>query len=100
MYERLFQDIMAVPVPAELSPAARAVYPHELAKRVQPLLRHAVRYWELTLLMVERTGVQTEWAARTRAQLERVKAMLSAGEGEPRQPGESSESRPVAPAAP
>jgi tetratricopeptide (TPR) repeat protein len=76
MYDTLWHDIMSAPVPATLSPGAKELYPQELAKLVKPLLRHAIRYWELTLMMVERTGVQTEWAAATRSDLERTRALL------------------------
>ncbi len=76
MYDTLWHDIMAAPAPPTLSPGAKAVYPQELAKLVKPLLRHAIRYWELTLMMVERTGVQSEWAQRTRADLERTRSLL------------------------
>ncbi len=76
MYDTLWHAIMAAPVPATLSAAAKDVYPQELAKLIKPLLRHAVRYWELTLMMVERTGVQTDWAKQTRADLERTRALL------------------------
>jgi hypothetical protein len=76
MYDSLWHAIMAAPVPATLSAAAKDVYPQELAKLIKPLLRHAVRYWELTLMMVERTGVQTDWAKQTRADLERTRALL------------------------
>jgi hypothetical protein len=76
MYDRLWHDIMAAPIPAQLSPAAKEVYPAELAKFLKPLLRHAIRYWELTLMMVERTGVQSDWAARTKQDLERTRALL------------------------
>ncbi len=76
MYDTLWHDIMAAPVPASLSPGAKAVYPQELAKLIKPLLRHAIRYWELTLMMVERTGVRTDWADKTRADLERTRALM------------------------
>jgi tetratricopeptide (TPR) repeat protein len=76
MYDTLWHDIMAAPVPATLSPGAKELYPQELAKLVKPLLRHAIRYWELTLMMIERTGVQTDWATTTRADLERARALL------------------------
>jgi outer membrane protein assembly factor BamD (BamD/ComL family) len=76
MYDTLWKDLMAAPVPDTLSPGAQEVYPQELAKLIKPLLRHAIRYWELTLMMVERTGVQTEWAAVTRQDLERTRALL------------------------
>jgi hypothetical protein len=76
MYDKLWHDIMQAPVPESLSPGAQAIYPQELAKLIKPLLRHAIRYWELTLMMVERTGVQSEWAALTRQDLERTRGLL------------------------
>lgn len=76
MYDKLWQDLVHAPVPATLSEPAKLVYPQEMAKLIKPLLRHAVRYWELTLLMVERTGVRTEWADETRKDLERTRALL------------------------
>ena len=45
-------------------------------RRIRPLLRHAIHYWELTLLMGERTGVRTEWLERTRADLGRMRSTL------------------------
>ena len=44
--------------------------------RGKPLIRHAIRYWELTLMMVERTGVRTEWSSRVRDDLERARVRL------------------------
>ncbi len=76
MYDKLWHDLMAAPVPKTLSEPAKAVYPQELAKLIKPLLRHAIRYWELTLMMVERTGAQTEWAEATRKDLERTRSLL------------------------
>ncbi|MEY2933927.1 MAG: hypothetical protein RL033_4676 [Pseudomonadota bacterium] len=76
MYDRLWQDLVHAPVPPTLSPGAKELYPQEMAKLIKPLLRHAIRYWELTLLMVERTGVRTEWADATRKDLERTRALL------------------------
>lgn len=76
MYDKLWHDLMSAPVPKTLSEPAKAVYPQELAKLIKPLLRHAIRYWELTLMMVERTGVQTDWAEATRKDLERTRSLL------------------------
>jgi hypothetical protein len=76
MYDTLWQALVHAPVPASLSPGAKELYPQEMAKLIKPLLRHAIRYWELTLLMVERTGVQTEWSETTRKDLERTRALL------------------------
>ena len=86
MYETLYADMTSAPVPppaSALSDAVLAIYRDEyraeLRSRVEPLVRHAIRYWELTLLMVERTGVRTEWAERTRAELDRAHVLLVSG---------------------
>lgn len=76
MYDKLWHDLMGAPVPATLSPGAKELYPQELAKLIKPLLRHAIRYWELTLLMAERTGGRGEWVEKTRGDLERTRALL------------------------
>ncbi|MCZ7683329.1 MAG: hypothetical protein M5U28_32895 [Sandaracinaceae bacterium] len=54
----------------------RREYRQELARHIRPLIRHAIRYWEMTLLTIERTGVRTEWADRARADLERMRGLL------------------------
>jgi tetratricopeptide (TPR) repeat protein len=86
MYQALYAAITEAPVPPpsrEMSPDALEIYRREyrgqLADRVRPLMRHAIRYWELTLLMVERTGVEPlerEWVERTRTELERARELL------------------------
>jgi len=76
LYDTLWHDLMESPVPQHLSDGAKGVYHEELAKLIKPLLRHAIRYWELTMMMIERTGVETPWAARTRGDLERTRALL------------------------
>lgn len=83
MYDRLWHSLMRAPIPPpdrELSPESLPIYEQEyhreLARHVRPLLRHAIRYWELTLLMVERTGVRTDWAEQTQSELERMRALL------------------------
>lgn len=83
MYDQLWQALMRAPIPPperELDSSSMPVYEEEyrseLARHIRPLLRHAIRYWELTLMMVERTGVRTEWAERTREDLERMRSRL------------------------
>lgn len=83
MYESLFRLIMTAPTPPpahELSEEGVAIYERrfreELAERVRPLVRHAIHYWELTLMMVERTGVRTAWAARARTDIEQARTLL------------------------
>jgi tetratricopeptide (TPR) repeat protein len=76
MYDELWQAIMSAPVPAHLPKEGHAVYRDELAKLVKPLIRHAIRYWELTQMFIERTGIQTPWAQKIKTDLERVRTLL------------------------
>jgi hypothetical protein len=82
MYDSFWTEITNAPVPPrpDLSRDLYAVFSDEyhksLRELVKPLLQHAIRYWEMTLLMVERTGVRSEWTERTRADLARVQGTL------------------------
>lgn len=83
MYDAFWEAIMRAPVPPprrevseKLMPVYREEYRKELARLVKPLIRHAIRYWELTLMMVERTGVDTQWGRRIREDLERARQRL------------------------
>lgn len=84
MYDDFWDAIMGAPVPDPDPPLATAdelqVFEEEyhlsLARLVKPLIRHSIRYWELTLMMIERTGVETEWSTRIREDLERARARL------------------------
>jgi len=76
MYDELWHAIMSAPVPAKLRGDGEKIYHDELAKLVKPLVRHAVRYFELTLMFIERTGVKSPWAEKTKTDLERVRALL------------------------
>ena len=52
-------------------------YRKSLRELIRPLLQHAVRYWEMTLMMMERTGIHSEWEARIRNDLGRVRARMA-----------------------
>lgn len=85
MYRSFFDAITSAPVPPPPGPMNdaqlvlyRESYRTQLRDRVRPLMRHAIRYWELTLAMVERTGVESEWTARVRADLEATTALMQA----------------------
>ncbi len=84
MYDAFWTEITEAPVPPrpDLTPDLRAVFADEYRKNlremVKPLLQHAIRYWEMTLMMVDRSGVRTEWTERTRADLARVQGALVA----------------------
>ncbi len=85
MYRGFFEAITQAPVPPPPRPLTdeqlvvyRQTYRDALRDRVLPLVRHAIRYWELTLTMVERTGVETEWTARVREDLEQTRSLVLA----------------------
>jgi hypothetical protein len=77
MYDELWHAVMSSPVPPNLqSKEGEAAYHEELAKLIKPLIRHAIRYWEMTLMFIERAGVKTNWADKIRTDLTRVRALL------------------------
>lgn len=83
MYDAFWEEIMRAPVPpprTEMNEADLTIYREEyrleLARLVKPLVRHSIRYWELTLLMLERTGARSEWSERIRQDLDRARERL------------------------
>lgn len=76
MYDELWNSVMTAPVPAHLPPEGADPYHQSLAKLIKPLIRHAIRYWELTLMLIERTGMDNAWSRKTRDDLVRVRALL------------------------
>lgn len=85
MYDHFWEAITTAPVPppqSTMNAEERQIYDQEyrtyLARLVKPLIRHSIRYWELTLMMVERTGVETEYTEKIREDLERARQRLLA----------------------
>ncbi len=113
LYDGLWAAIDRAPIPPPprpLRPAALQVYREEyraeLRRRIRPLLRHAVRYWELTLLMIERRGIEGPWAERVREGLRRARQRLLAdtseaadGEAPSRQSARGAAAAPSSPGA-
>lgn len=84
MYDGFWDAILEAPVAtpetamneAEME-LYRSHYRSRLAELARPLVRHAIRYWELTLAMVERTGVRSEWTERIHRDLAKARSRLS-----------------------
>jgi len=76
MYDELWHAVMNAPVPKHLRGEGEAAYHRELAKLIKPLMRHAIRYWEMTELFIEQSGMKTPWAEKTKSDLVRVRALL------------------------
>jgi tetratricopeptide (TPR) repeat protein len=66
LYEELYDAFMNVPIPPELNAEAREVYQEELHKKIRILLEKSMRWQRENLLMVERLGVATDWAEKSK----------------------------------
>ena len=82
LYERLYEDLMRVPVPADVTGDAKDIYVEELRERVKVLVVKAINVYEQSLAMAQRVGERNEWVERTSQSLERMKSLyLSAFQG-------------------
>jgi TolA-binding protein len=79
LYEELYDAFVNVPVPSELDVEAREIYLDELHKRIRILLEKSLRWQRENLLMIERLGVATEWADRSRLAYAKVLRLLDPG---------------------
>ncbi len=66
LYEELYDAFMRAPVPPELQGEAREVYQEELFRKIRVLLEKSMRWQRENLLMIERLGVNTEWADKSK----------------------------------
>ncbi len=98
LYEELYDAFTGAPVPAELSGEARQVYAEELHKKIRVLLEKSVRWYRENLLMIERLGVNTDWAEKSKVAYAKLLKLLDPNpikDSAPPGPG-----RPPAPGAP
>ncbi|HLT29331.1 MAG TPA: tetratricopeptide repeat protein [Myxococcaceae bacterium] len=78
LYENFWDALMSTPPPPELEGEAVEVYNEELRKKIRVLLTKAIGIYERTLETAVRIGAQNPYIERTRASLERMKALLVA----------------------
>jgi tetratricopeptide (TPR) repeat protein len=76
LYEELYDAFIAAPVPKTLSGEARDVYVEELHKKIRILLEKSLRWHRENLLMVERLGVDTDWAEKTKLSYNKLLRLL------------------------
>lgn len=79
MYEELYQEILELPAPADLTVEQEQIFRQLLHKRVAILLEKAIGTWQSTLEMATRTGAENVWVEETRKSFNRVQAILAAG---------------------
>ncbi len=82
LYEELYDAFMRAPVPPELRGEAREVYQEELHKKIRVLLEKSMRWQRENLLMIERLGVNTDWAEKSKLAYAKLVKLL-----EPKIPG-------------
>jgi len=66
LYEELYDAFMNVPIPPELNAEQRVVYQDELHKKIRILLEKSLRWQRENLLMIERLGVTSDWADKSK----------------------------------
>jgi tetratricopeptide (TPR) repeat protein len=76
LYEELYDAFLAAPVPPKLRGEAHEVYVEELRKKIRILLEKSLRWHRENLLMVERLGVDTDWAAKTKVSYAKLLRLL------------------------
>lgn len=76
LYEGLYRYLVDAPTPKELNPAETDVYRQEVRKKIRVLLTKAISIYESTLDAAERLGTQGPFVEKSRAGLERLKALL------------------------
>jgi TolA-binding protein len=104
LYEELYDAFVRAPIPPELRGEAREVYQEELFKKIRILLEKSMRWQRENLLMIERLGVNTDWAEKSKLAYAKLVKLL-----EPKIPGSPSDAQtpaaipgktPVPPPAP
>ncbi len=102
LYEELYDAFVGAPVPAELDKEKREVYQEELRKKIRILLEKSLRWYRENLLMVERLGVRTDWAEKTKLAYAKLLRLLdpAARDAFPANPGGSPDHPPTPAAAP
>lgn len=108
LYEELYDAFVNVPIPPELDAEGRAIYQEELHKRIRILLEKSMRWQRENLLMIERLGVRTEWAEKSKLAYGKLLRLLdpnspSVGDDQVNHgptPGQPSPTPPPVPRAP
>jgi len=76
MYEELYDNMVNLPVPPDLTSEQAQLYVSELKGRVNILLTKAMLVWERSLDMAHRTGADNEWVQRTETSLQRLRELM------------------------
>ena len=76
LYEVFHNELVGAPLPRGLSEDQRALYQSELRAKVRNLVQKAIRIYEETLSVAQRTGAKSAYVEKTQAALERMRRLL------------------------
>lgn len=76
LYQKLYDQMIAAPMPQDLDDEQRAIYLEELHGRVRVLVDKAIHIYEKTLATADRVGATNPFVAQTREQLDKLKLLL------------------------
>ena len=74
--EKTYDDLTAVPPPANLDAGLQALYARELATRLTPFRRQAFQQYLQVVALGERVGLQSLWVERSRARIAVLEEVL------------------------
>jgi tetratricopeptide (TPR) repeat protein len=81
LYEDLYNQLMAVPVPDALTHDEESeIYREEVLKKVQVIVKKSITVYERTLDMAGRTGLAGKWVEQTRDRLMAMKSLYLSNE--------------------
>ncbi|MCC7385329.1 MAG: tetratricopeptide repeat protein [Deltaproteobacteria bacterium] len=78
MYEHLYDAMVSLPKPPDVSDTAEPFYAEALKDRIGVLVDKAIQVYERSLEMAQRVGEKNEWVERTARALERMKTLALA----------------------
>ena len=76
MYEELHDRLVNAPLPPGLDQKQQDLYRRQLREKVKNLVGKAIRIYEETLSVAQRTGAKNDYVARTEAALDRLRKLL------------------------
>jgi TolA-binding protein len=100
LYEELYDAFMRAPIPPDLQGEARQVYQEELFKKIRILLEKSMRWQRENLLMIERLGVNTEWAEKSKLAYAKLIKLLDPKSANELETGESAKGQGKPPVQP
>lgn len=76
MYEELYDQMVSAPLPRGLTEDQRALYQEALRDKVKNLVSKAIRAYDETLDLAQRTGATSDYVQKTARALDRMRKLL------------------------